>query len=87
MHCTLVWAPLLFLAIDELFQLCKKPGIEEIAVLHTTTPDDAERLAERVRQACPGVPLHTGRFGAVLGLYGGPGMLGLAVVEGAGSRG
>jgi DegV family protein with EDD domain len=70
-------------ALDELFALCsQKDGVDEIAVMHTTTPDDAAELAERARAACPGVPLHVGRFGPVLGVHGGPGMLGFAVVEG-----
>lgn len=29
----------------------------------------------------PGVPLHVGRFSPVLGTHGGPGMLGIAVVD------
>jgi DegV family protein with EDD domain len=69
-------------ALDELFALCAQDQrIEEIAVLHTTTPDDAASLAERARAARPGVPLLVGRFGPVLGVHGGPGMLGIAVVE------
>ncbi len=72
-------------AIDELFALCEDPaGVSEVAVLHTTTPEDAEALVERVRAAVPGVLIHTGRFGPVLGVHGGPGMLGLAAVVGSG---
>jgi fatty acid-binding protein DegV len=68
--------------MDELLKLCETPGgVEEIAVAHTTTPEDAAALAERARTASPGVPLHLGRFGPVLGVHGGPGMLGLAVVD------
>ena len=71
-------------AIDELFDLTAKfEKIDEICVLHTTTPDDAASLAKRVEAARPGVPLLLGRFGPVLGVYGGPGMLGIAVVEGS----
>jgi DegV family protein with EDD domain len=70
-------------ALDELFALCTgDKRIEEIAVLHTTTPEDASALADRARSARPGVPLHLGRFGPVLGVHGGPGMIGIAVVEG-----
>jgi DegV family protein with EDD domain len=68
-------------AIGELLALATRHEPEEIAVMHTTTPEDAEALAEQVRVARPGVPLHVGRFGPVLGVHGGPGMLGLAVVE------
>jgi DegV family protein with EDD domain len=71
-------------ALDELFALCAKDErIDEIAIMHTTTPEDAAALAERARAARPGVPLHLGRFGPALGVHGGPGMLGIAVVEGA----
>lgn len=70
-------------ALEELFALCAKDTrIDEMAVLHTTTPEDMAGLAERASAARPGVPLHRGRFGPVLGVHGGPGMLGFAVVEG-----
>lgn len=67
-------------AIDALFALCAEGDVTEVAVLHTTTPDDAAALVERIRQAVPGVHVHTGRFGPALGVHGGPGMLGLAAV-------
>ncbi len=71
-------------ALDELFALCAvDKRIDEIAILHTTTPEDASALAERAKTARPGVHIHVGRFGPVLGVHGGPGMLGIAVVEGA----
>ena len=71
-------------ALDELFALCARDKrIDEIAIMHTTTPDDAASLADRARAAHPGIRLYVGRFGPVLGVHGGPGMLGLAVVEGA----
>ena len=65
----------------------KNGDVCEVAVLHTTTPADAEALVERVRQAVPGVLIHTGRFGPVLGVHGGPGMLGLAAVARAPASG
>lgn len=69
-------------ALDELFALAMETtDIEDAVVLHTTTPDEAETLARRVRESCPGVPLLLGRFGPALGVHGGPGMIGLAVVE------
>jgi fatty acid-binding protein DegV len=48
-------------------------------VLNTTTPEYAERLSERARQARPDARFVVGRFGPVLGVHGGPGMLGIAV--------
>lgn len=70
-------------ALDELFELCGLPGVSEAAVLHTTTPDEASELAARARAALPGVTVHEGRFGPALGVHGGPGMIGIAVVAGA----
>jgi DegV family protein with EDD domain len=68
-------------AIEELFALCTKhEGISDIAVLHTTTPDDAAALARRARETVPGATIYEGRFGPVLGVHGGPGMLGICVV-------
>jgi len=69
-------------ALDELLALAlSAERLDEVAVLHTTTPQDAEDLAARVRESRPGVPLHLGRFGPALGVHGGPGMVGLAVIE------
>lgn len=70
-------------ALDELFKLAITiDNVAEAVILHTTTPDDASALAERVRAQLPGVTVHLGRFGPVLGVHGGPGMLGIAVIEG-----
>jgi DegV family protein with EDD domain len=69
-------------AIDHLLSLCTEtPGVSDVVVAHTTTPADAEALASRARQALPGATVLLGRFGPVLGVHGGPGMLGIAVVE------
>jgi DegV family protein with EDD domain len=69
-------------ALDELFALCADPTISEVAVLHTTTPEDAAELAARAQAALPAAMIHVGRFGPVLGVHGGPGMIGLAAVCG-----
>ncbi len=69
-------------AIDELFALVTTHApVEHIAVLHTTTPDDEQALAARAQSAAPTATLYHGRFGPVLGVHGGPGMLGIAVVD------
>ncbi|HYM16014.1 MAG TPA: DegV family protein [Dehalococcoidia bacterium] len=69
-------------AMDELVALCARhQPVAEAAVLHTTTPEAAADVADRARAALPGVLIHVGRFGPVLGVHGGPGMLGIAVVE------
>lgn len=58
------------------------PNVTDIVIAHTTTPDDAAGLAERARTAAPGATVYVGRFGPVLGVHGGPGMLGIAVTGG-----
>jgi len=72
-------------AIDELAALAEKfERVDDIVVCYTTTRDDAEELAARVRSRHGGAAVAVGQFGSVLGVYGGPGMLGIAVVESAG---
>ena len=67
-------------AIDELFALIEKhQPVSDVVVLHTTTPDDAATLAARARDAAPQATVYEGRFGPVLGVHGGPGMLGVCV--------
>jgi DegV family protein with EDD domain len=68
-------------ALEEVLRICLlDDAIEEAAVMHATTPEDAGHIAEEVGKRRPGTPVHVGRFGPVLGVHGGPGMLGLAVV-------
>jgi DegV family protein with EDD domain len=69
-------------AIDEICSLITRfPAVTDVAIAHTTTPDDADALAARARELAPGATLHEVRFGPVLGVHGGPGMLGVAIVE------
>lgn len=69
-------------ALDELLALATKfERVSDIVVLHTTTPEDAAQLAERAHAARPEARMLSGRFGPVLGVHGGPGMLGIAVVN------
>ena len=67
--------------LEEMLSICLADDeIDEAAVVHATTPDDARSLVEEVRRRRPGVQVHTARFGPVIGVHGGPGMIGLAVV-------
>jgi DegV family protein with EDD domain len=67
-------------AIEELFALiAKHQPVSDVVVLHTTTPDDAAAFAARAREAAPQATVYEGRFGPVLGVHGGPGMLGVCV--------
>ena len=56
--------------------------IEEICVLHSNTPDDADALAQDLKGLLPQgkEPLHS-RFGPVLGTHVGPGALGIGLLR------
>jgi DegV family protein with EDD domain len=70
-------------AIKRLFDLAMAyPGIEEVGVMHATSPADAEMVAGWVRERLPGVPVHIARLGPALGAHGGPGIVAMTVVEG-----
>ncbi len=70
-------------AIDKMLELAMAyENIGEAAIMHGTTPEDAEALARRATERLPGVPVHTGHIGPVIGVHGGPGILGIIVVEG-----
>jgi len=55
-------------------------GIQRIAALHNTTPDDAQALIDRVGQLATGDSIvQTAVIGPVLSTHIGPGALGLAI--------
>jgi DegV family protein with EDD domain len=69
-------------ALDEMFRRSMAHGdLEQVAIIDATTPDDAEMLARRARERLPDVPIHVGRLGPVLGVHGGPGIIGMVVVK------
>lgn len=71
-------------AEERLFELTTAyPNPERIGVAHSSSPQEAERWAERLRQTLPGVPVDVAWLGPVVGVYSGPGVLGMAVTEGA----
>jgi DegV family protein with EDD domain len=57
------------------------PQVSEIAVSYTTSNEDAESLAERIKSSHPDTPLYLTRVGPVLGTHAGPGAMGVAVRE------
>ncbi len=70
-------------ALDEIFRRSMSyDDIEQVAVIHGTTPEDAQALAQRVRQRLPSVPIDIGLVGPVIGVHSGPGVIGIVVVEG-----
>ncbi len=68
-------------AMSELLRLCLDQGpIDEAAIMHSTSPDDARMLADEIAARMPDLPVHIGRIGPVIGVHGGPGLIGIAVV-------
>ncbi len=68
-------------ALAQVYELAMShPEIEEVAVMHATSPQDAEALAARVRAEHPQVPVHLGRLGPAIGVHGGPGIIGMAIL-------
>ena len=56
--------------------------IESLAVMHSTTPEVATEVAEDLRDLLPaGAEPYVTRFGPVLGVYTGPGAIGIALLQ------
>ncbi|MFC2004653.1 DegV family protein [Chloroflexota bacterium] len=55
--------------------------IEELAVEHATTPDEADRLVKRLGSVFPKERIFKSTISPVLGVYGGPGAMALTVLE------
>jgi len=69
--------------LKRLFELAMDyPDIVEVGVMHATSPNDADMLAGWVRDRLASVPIHIARIGPALGAHGGPGIVGMTVVEG-----
>lgn len=69
--------------LKRMFELAMAyPHIVQVGVMHGTTPEDAEMLAQWTRERLPGVPVQIARLGPALGAHGGPGIMVMTVVEG-----
>jgi DegV family protein with EDD domain len=55
--------------------------IEEMAVEHTTTVDEADKLVERLADVLPADKIRRSTVSPVLGTYGGPGAVAVTVFE------
>lgn len=63
-------------AVERLFEFVKNAlHIQELAVVYSTTPDNAHSLLSRFSSFVNSDRLHLARLGPALGTYGGPGML------------
>jgi DegV family protein with EDD domain len=73
-------------AINRLYDFVEDfPQVSEIAVSYTTSNEEAEALAERIKSNHRNTTLYLTRVGPVLGTHAGPGAMGVAVRE-AGSK-
>jgi DegV family protein with EDD domain len=65
---------------DLLLDFVKNNGeIEDLAILYSTTPDDAHNLVERLSPLLPKEHIIISRLGSALGVHGGPGVLAVAL--------
>jgi DegV family protein with EDD domain len=55
--------------------------VEHVAVMHAQAPDEAEKVAEALRDQLPGQEIVTGRIGCVLGTHTGPKALGVVYIK------
>ncbi len=55
--------------------------IEELAVEHATTPDEADRLVERLSSVFPKERIYRSTISPVVGTYAGPGAMAVTVLE------
>ena len=66
--------------VARLVQLVQEAApLQTMAVLYTTTEDEARALAERLRPCVPSGEVVVGRLGTVVGTYAGPGLLGVGM--------
>jgi len=66
--------------MDILFEFAKDtPGLQEVAIVHSTVPEEANLLKERLSSIIGEKRIHMARLGAGLGVHGGPGTLLVAV--------
>jgi len=66
--------------INELFDFVKNAAdIQDLAIVYSTTPDEAKSLAERMDSILTKKQIRLARLGPVLGVHGGPGILFVAL--------
>lgn len=68
--------------LDRLAEFAGDQGaVESLAVLHGTTPDDAQALLDQLAALCPREQAYLARYGPVIGTHLGPGAVGVAVTR------
>ena len=70
-------------AIEGLYTFIEDfPRVREVTALYATTPEDVEKLLEKVDPIFPRDRVQTMQFGPSVGAFLGPGAMGVAVFEG-----
>lgn len=70
-------------AIEGLFTFVEDfPRVQEVTVLYATTPEDVEKLLEKVDPIFPRERVSVARFGPAIAAHLGPGTMGVTVFEG-----
>ncbi len=71
------------LALERMFQIATSyPRATDVGIGYSTNAQEAEELRRRLEAALPGARIHVARLGPVLGVHGGPGTVGIGVLEG-----
>jgi len=66
--------------IERLFDFVKKTAdIEDLAIVYSTTPDEAKTLAERMDSIFTKEQIRLVRLGPALGVHAGPGIIFIAL--------
>lgn len=70
-------------AIDGLYTFVEDfPNVHEIAVMYSTTPEDVEKLLDKLMLIFPRDQVQIAEYGPALGTHLGPGAMGVAAYEG-----
>ncbi|MBP8252031.1 MAG: DegV family protein [Herpetosiphon sp.] len=70
-------------AIEGLFTFIEDfPNVEQVAIMHSTTPDDVEKLLEKIDPIYPRDKVMIMEYGPAIGAHLGPNAMGVAVYEG-----
>lgn len=68
-------------AINRLCDIVTARGpAEALGVIYTTTPQEADEVAKRLAPLAAGKEVSVAQLGAVLGVHGGPGVVGVALI-------
>ena len=68
--------------INKLFDFVKNAvDIQDLAIVHATTPDEAQTLTEHIASVFPKERIRLARVGPALGVHGGPGAIAVAFRE------